>query len=87
MATKSAIGKLATEAMADLDRAMRDIGTALGIDPLDLAAVRYRDPAYQDAMRLRVLADWAATVAGALQPTREPEAEAEKPARRKKSEG
>ncbi len=63
MATTSAIGKMAADAQERLAAAMERLGDALGVPPLDLAGVRYRDGAYEAAARLATLAEWAAGLA------------------------
>lgn len=69
MATKSAIGRIASTALNDLADAMNTISQATGVEPLAIDQIRYNDPAYQEAMRLVSLADWAGRIATALVPT------------------
>lgn len=63
MATTSAIGKLASDAQARLAAAMERISAALGVPPLAVTELRYRDPAYEAAARLAALAEWAEDLA------------------------
>ena len=64
MATSSAIGKLAGDAQVRLAAAMQRLSAALGVPPLAVTELRYRDPAYEAAARLAALAEWAETLAG-----------------------
>jgi hypothetical protein len=66
MATSSAIGKMTSDAQARLAAAMERLSAALGVPPLAVTALRYRDPAYEAAARLAALAEWAEDLAGRL---------------------
>lgn len=63
MATTSAIGKMASQAQARLAAAMERLSASLGVPPLAVTELRYRDPAYQEAARWAALAEWAETLA------------------------
>jgi len=63
MATKSAIGKMAQAAQHKLAAAMGRLSDALGVVPVDVAGIRYRDPEYEATMRLVSLAGWATEIA------------------------
>lgn len=69
MATKSAIGKMAQEAQDRLAEAMQRLSDSLGIAPINVAAIRYRDPAYEAAARLAAMADWAGEIADLVEDT------------------
>jgi len=69
MATKSAIGKMAQEAQDRLAEAMQRLSDSLGIVPINVTAIRYRDPAYEAAARLAALADWAGEIADLVEDT------------------
>lgn len=66
MATKSAIGRLHDQALIRLTDAMQTLAGALDVAPVDVAAIRFRDPAYQAAARLEALATWAEALAAAV---------------------
>jgi hypothetical protein len=63
MATTSAIGKMTSDAQARLAVAMERLSAALGVPPLAVMALRYRDPAYEAAARWAALAEWAEQLA------------------------
>jgi len=63
MATASAIGRMLAEAQGRLTTAMARLSEALGVPPLAVLEVRYRDPAYQEAARWTALAEWAEALA------------------------
>lgn len=63
MATKSAIGKMAVDARNRLTAAMTALSQSVGVPPVDLETIRYRDPAYEAAAHLAALADWAEQIA------------------------
>ncbi len=68
MATKAAIAKMAQDAMNRISAAMDVLVARFGGERLDLASVRFRDPAYERAAQLDALAIWldqfTATLAG-----------------------
>ncbi len=66
MATKSAIAKMKLEAINRIAQSMETIGADLTVPALDLATIRHRDPAYQEAKRLEALADWSEEVQVAI---------------------
>lgn len=63
MATASAIGRMMQDAQTRLAAAMERLGAVLGVEAVDVTALRYRDPAYEAAARWTALAGWAEALA------------------------
>lgn len=66
MATKGAIARMKGQAINRMAQAMTTIAADLGVEALDLATIRHHDPAYQEAKRLKALAEWTDQVQMAL---------------------
>lgn len=58
MATKHAIGKKRQIALDRIQQSGVILADRLDLEPLDLASVTFRDPAFQEAARFETLANW-----------------------------